>query len=76
MPRTQVAGRNKKHSTMSILELDPVIFGSLDEQIHWLQGKDLIARQKLCPVCSQQMDLQTRNDVSDKRRYITVMLLR
>ena len=54
---------------MSIfLELGPVIFGSLDEQIHWLQSKGLLARQKLCPVSSQQMALQTRNDVTDKRR--------
>ena len=38
----------------------------MDEQIHWLQGKGLLARQKQCPGCSQQMVLQTRNDVSDK----------
>ena len=48
-----------------------MIFGSLDEQIHWLQSKGLLARQKVCPVCRQQMALQTRNDISDK----TVMLL-
>ena len=51
-----------------------MIFGSLDEQIHWLQSKGLLARQKLCPVCSQQMALQTRNDISVKRRYYYAMI--
>ena len=54
----------------SILDLAAVISErtSAREQLEWFQGKGLIARTKICPACNAAMELQTRNDISDKYR--------
>ena len=53
----------------SVLALSAVISPQVDKQIHWLQSKGLLARNKTCPPCNQQMDLQHRNDITDKYRW-------
>ena len=53
--------------SLSILDLAPVLAGSTDEQIEWFQGKGLLASSMTC-TCGLPMQLQTRNDIQDKRR--------
>ena len=53
---------------MSILDLGEVIFGDLDNQIAWFQGKGLLSNQPNCSVCGTAMVVQVRNDIQDKRR--------
>ena len=36
---------------MSILDIGPVIFGDIDRQISWFQGKHLLANQTYCSAC-------------------------
>ena len=54
---------------MSILDLAPVIAGSVDNRITWFQQRSLLANSLNCPACGAAMQMQTRNDIQDKRRY-------
>ena len=54
----------------SILSMGPVIFGSTEALIAYLQGKHLLATNKSCPTCGASMTLQRRSDIEDKFRYI------
>ena len=53
----------------SVLALSAVIGPDVDKQIHRLQSKGLLPRNKICPACNQQMDLQQRRDISDGYRW-------
>ena len=52
----------------SILSLASVISAELEEQI---AGSSLLAQNKTCPACNQPMNMQQRQDVTDKYRYIS-----
>ena len=53
---------------LSILKMGPVLFGSTEDLISFLQGKGLLATNKQCPNCLSTMDLQRRSDIEDKFR--------
>ena len=53
----------------SVLSLCEVIAPDVSKQITWLQSKGLLARNKQCSSCSNPMELQHRNDISDKYRW-------
>ena len=55
---------------LSIMKMGPVLFGSIEDLIAYLQGKGLLASNKLCPNCSSNMTLQRRSDIEDKFRYM------
>jgi len=55
---------------MSILDIGAVIFGDIDAQIAWFQGKNLLAVQPSCSACRTPMVIQVRSDIQDKRRYM------
>ena len=55
----------------SILSLASVISAELEEQIPWFQARGLLAQNKTCPACNQPMNMQQRQDVTDKYRYIS-----
>ena len=55
---------------MSILDLGPVIFGKIEDQITWFQQRCLLVLAPLCPVCTTPMQMQARSDVQDKYKYI------
>ena len=52
----------------SLLSMGPVIFGSVDNLIAFLQRKQLLATNKTCPSCGAAMSLQRRQDIEDKFR--------
>ena len=54
---------------LSILKMGPVLFGSTENLIAYLQGKGLLATNKQCPNCASTMVLQRRSDIEDKYRY-------
>lgn len=54
----------------SLLSIGPVIFGSVEDLIAYLQNKQLLATTRSCPTCGSPMDLQRRSDIQDKYRYI------
>ena len=39
---------------LSIMKMGPVLFGSIEDLIAYLQGKGLFASNKLCPNCSSK----------------------
>ena len=47
-------------TTISLLELSPVIFGGIDGIISFLQGKGLLAQQKTCHRCLVPMNIARR----------------
>ena len=51
----------------SILSIGPVIFGSVENLIAFLQRKRLLATNKTCPSCGSAMTLQRRSDTEDKQ---------
>ena len=53
---------------MSILDLGPVIFSSIEEQIEWFQPHNLLATRRECPACHVDMEMQLRSDIQDKYR--------
>ena len=53
---------------MSILDLGPVIFSSIEEQIEWFQRHNLLATRRECPACHVDMEMQLRSDIQDKYR--------
>ena len=53
---------------MSILDIGPVIFADIDTQIDWFQNKHLLSLQPNCSACGQNMIIQVRTDIQDKRR--------
>ena len=53
---------------LSILKMGPVLFGTIENLIAYLQGKGLLATNKQCPNCASTMVLQ-RSDIEDKYRY-------
>ena len=54
---------------LSILKMGPVLFGSVENLIAYLQGKGLLATNKQCPNCASTMVLQRPSDIEDKYRY-------
>ena len=56
----------------SILSLASVLGGEIAELISWYQSRGLIARSKSCPTCNHVMDMQSRSDITDKYRSISV----
>ena len=54
---------------LSILKMGPVLFGSTENLIAYLQGKGLLATNKQCPNCATTMVLQLRSDIEVKYRY-------
>ena len=59
---------------LSILKMGPVLFGSIEDLIAYLQGKGLLATNKQCPNCSSIMTLQRRSDTEDQYRYIDLII--
>ena len=53
---------------LSILKMGPVLFGSREDLIAYLQRKGLLATNKQCPSCASTMVLQRRSDIEDKYR--------
>ena len=53
----------------SILSLSSVLSGNMLHVIGWYQSRGLNTRSKSCPTCNQPMNLQSRNDISDKYRF-------
>ena len=51
------------------LALAAVIGPEVETQVTWLQSKGLLGRNKTCPACNQQMDMQHRSDITDKYRW-------
>jgi len=68
--RASVSELPKSMGTMSVLELGPVIFGTLEEWMSWLQAKGLVSTNKNCPTTwgGAQLSLQNRSDIQDKVR--------
>ena len=52
----------------SILALAEIIGGDIDQQLTWLQSKGLMPSSKACPACTHTMDMQPRNDITDKSK--------
>ena len=50
---------------ISILDVDPVIFGNTEELIDFLQQKHLLASNRVCSNCGTAMGLRQKSDVSD-----------
>ena len=50
--------------TLSLIDVAPVIFGRIDQQIAFLQQKGLLASNKTCS-CSTPMLLRPKSDISD-----------
>ena len=55
----------KKGGTESVAA---VIGPEVETHVTWLQSKGLLRRNKTCPACNQQMDMQHRSDITDKYR--------
>ena len=51
-------------ATLSILDVAKFLFGTVDEQIAFLQQKGLLATGQTC-VCSAAMALRRKSDLSD-----------
>ena len=60
---------------LSILKMGPVLFGSTENLIAYLQRKGLLATNKQCPNCAATMVLQRRSDIEDKYRYNSGQLI-
>ena len=60
---------------LSILKMGPVLFGSTENLIAYLQLKGLLATNKQCPNCAATMVLQRRSDIEDKYRYNSGLLI-
>ena len=64
---------------LSIMKMGPVLFGSRDNLIAYLQGKGLLlATNKQCPNCPSTMVLQVLqrgSDIEDKYRYHVITYL-
>ena len=52
-------------STQSILDVAPILFGSIDQQISFLQQKGLLATNQTCSSCQASMTLGQKSDISD-----------
>lgn len=53
---------------MSILDIGPVIFADIDDQIAWFQRKGLPAQNPNYSACNTPMVIQVHSDVQDLRR--------
>ena len=53
---------------MSILDLGPVMFGTFDDQLQWMQSHSLLASNPRCSACGGIMQMQVRSDVQDGHR--------
>ena len=60
---------------MALSILKPVLFGSIENLIAYLQRKGLLATNKQCPNCASTMVLQRRSDTEDKYRYNSGLLI-
>ena len=58
--------------SLSILDLAKLITSDIADQIAWFQTKQLLSLQRSCPSCSATMEMQWRDDIQDKYRYIHV----
>ena len=56
-------------TTISLLELGPVIFGGIDGIISFLQGKGLLAQQKTCHRCLVPMNIARKASLTDGRAF-------
>ena len=54
----------------STLDIGPVIFADVEEQIGWFQRKSLLTENPNCSVCNNLVVMQVRRDVEDQNRYI------
>ena len=54
---------------LSILKMGPVLFGSTENLIAYLQGKGLLATNKQHPNCASTIVLQRCSNIEDKYRY-------
>ena len=52
-------------ATLSILDIGPVIFGTTDNFISYLQQRHLLADSQTCVNCTIPMDLGKKADISD-----------
>ena len=52
-------------TTLSILDVAHFLFGSVDQQITFLQQKGLLATNKTCGTCHASMTLGSKRDISD-----------
>ena len=50
---------------MALSILKPVLFGSIENLIAYLQRKGLLATNKQCPNCASTMVLQRRSDTEE-----------
>ena len=58
--------------SMKMMKMGPVLFGSIENLIAYLQGKGLLATNKQCPNCASTMVLQRCSDIEDKYRYMYI----
>ena len=56
-------------TTISLLQLGPVIFGGTDGIISFLQGKGLLAQQLTCHRCSVAMNIARRASLTDGHAF-------
>ena len=56
-------------TTISLLQLGPVIFGGTDGIISFLQGKGLLAQQLTCHRCSVAMNIARRACLTDGHAF-------
>ena len=56
-------------TTINLLELGPVIFGGIDGIISFLQGKGLLAQQKICHHCLVPMNIARRASLTDGHAF-------
>ena len=56
-------------TTISLLQLGPVIFGGTDGIISFLQGKGLLAQQLTCHRCSIAMNIARRASLTESHAF-------
>ena len=52
-------------ATLSLLDISQFVFGSVDQQVSFLQQKGLLASSQTCSACSTSMTLRPKRDISD-----------
>ena len=52
-------------ATLSILDIGPVIFGTTDNLVNYLQQRQLLADNQTCTNCGIPMNLRQKADLSD-----------
>ena len=59
---------------MTFMEIGEVISGPIEDLIHWMQARHLLASSRDWPSCNVAMVLSIRNDISDGYRYIKYLV--